>query len=100
MRHEAQRRSALAVSLFAVYKLASHPDAHNVWLPMERDAASHHVSIAATSGIKLTDKQSITVDAKDQTSGILFCLDGTSFDDLTEALTLLPGYLNPHPTST
>ncbi len=89
MRHEAQRRSALAVSLLAVNGLIAHPDAYNVWLPMERDAASHFVSIAAASGIKLTNPLSIMVDPEDQASGIRFCLGGTSFDDLTEALTLL-----------
>jgi DNA-binding transcriptional MocR family regulator len=93
LRHEARRRSALAVSLLGVSELVSHPDAYNVWLPMERDAAIHLVSAADASGIRLTVPASMMVEPEDQASGIRICLGGPSFDDLTGALTLLAGLL-------
>lgn len=93
LRHEARRRSSLAVSLLGTSELVSHPDAYNVWLPMERAAANGFVSTAAASGIRLTAPDSMMADAEDQASGIRFCLGGPSFDDLTGALTILAGLL-------
>jgi DNA-binding transcriptional MocR family regulator len=93
LRHEARRRSGLAVSLFGTGDIVSHPDAYNVWLPMEREAANRFVSIAAASGIRLTPPGTMMVEPEDQISGIRLCLGGPSFDDLTGALTLLAGLL-------
>ncbi|OJY71768.1 MULTISPECIES: PLP-dependent aminotransferase family protein [unclassified Rhizobium] len=89
LRHEARRRSGLAVSLLAMRDLAWHPDAYNVWLPMERGAASRLVAEAMTNGIRLTAPDALMVDAHDQASGLRLCLGGPSFDDLTAALTVL-----------
>ncbi|MDH7803907.1 MULTISPECIES: PLP-dependent aminotransferase family protein [unclassified Rhizobium] len=97
LRHEARRRSGLAVSLLGASELVSHPDAYNVWLPMERDAANHFLSVAAASGIRLTAPESMMVDRQDQASGIRLCLGSPSFDDLTGALTLLAGLLRRRP---
>lgn len=91
LRHEARRRSSLAVSLLDASELGSHPDAYNVWLPMERDAAGRLLSAATAIGIKLTPPDSMMVDPDDRASGIRLCLGGPSFEDLTEALTLLAG---------
>lgn len=89
LRHEARRRSSLAVSLLGPSELVSHPDAYNVWLPMEHGAASHFAFAAAAMRIKLTPPESMMVCPDDQASGIRLCLGGPSFEDLTEALTLL-----------
>lgn len=97
LRQEARRRSALAVSLLGVKELVSNPDAYNVWLPMERDAANRFVSTAAASGIRLTAPESMMVDPEDQASGVRLCLGGPSFDDLTGAMTLLAGLLRRWP---
>ena len=93
LRHEARRRSSLAVSLLGASELVSHPDAYNVWLPMQRTASKDFVSAAAASGIRLTAPDSMMADTEDQASGIRFCLGGPSFDDLTGALTVLAGLL-------
>lgn len=97
LRHEARRRSSLAVSLLGTNRLGSHPDAYNVWLPMERDAAHRFAFAAAAMRIKLTPPESMLVNPDDQASGIRLCLGGPSFDDLTEALTLLAGLLKRWP---
>jgi DNA-binding transcriptional MocR family regulator len=89
LRYEARRRSALAVSLLGMNELVSHPDAYNVWLPMDRDAANRFVSAAAASGIRLTPPDSMMVAPEDQASGIRLCLGGPSFNDLAAAMTLL-----------
>lgn len=93
LRHEARRRSRLAISLLGTSELVSHPDAYNVWLPMEHDAANRFTFAAATMGIKLTPPGSMMVSPDERASGIRLCLGGPSFDDLTEALTLLAGLL-------
>lgn len=93
LRHEARRRSSLAISLLGTSELVSHPDAYNVWLPMEHDAANRFTFAAATMGIKLTPPGSMMVSPDERASGIRLCLGGPSFDDLTEALTLLAGLL-------
>lgn len=93
LRHEARRRSSLATSLLGTAELISHPDAYNVWLPMRRDAANRFVSAAATAGIKLTPPETMMVDPEDQASGVRLCLGSPSFEDLTDALTLLAGWL-------
>lgn len=93
LRHEARRRCSLAVSLLGASELVSHPDAYNVWLPMQRDDADRFTSAAAAIGLKLTPPDSMMVDREDQMSGLRLCLGGPSFDDLTEALTLLAGLL-------
>ncbi|MFK0206145.1 PLP-dependent aminotransferase family protein [Agrobacterium sp. NPDC090283] len=97
LRHEARRRSSLAVSLLGTNRLGSHPDAYNVWLPMERDDAHRFAFAAAAMRIKLTPPESMLVNPDDQASGIRLCLGGPSFDDLTEALTLLAGLLKRWP---
>lgn len=93
LHHEARRRSNLALSLLGASELVSHPGAYNAWLPMERDAANHVVSVAAAMRIKLTPPESMMVNPEERASGIRLCLGGPSFDDLTEALTLLAGLL-------
>ncbi|WP_162726282.1 aminotransferase-like domain-containing protein [Agrobacterium tumefaciens] len=93
LRHEAQRRSSLAVSLLGTNQLGAHPDAYNVWLPMEHDAANRFAFAAAAMRIKLTPPEAMLVNPDDQASGIRLCLGGPSFDDLTEALKLLAGLL-------
>lgn len=97
LRHEARRRSSLAISLLGTNQLGSHPDAYNVWLPMERDAANRFAFAAAAMRIKLTPPESMLVNPDDPASGIRLCLGGPSFDDLTEALTLLAGLLKRWP---
>lgn len=89
LRHEARRRSNLAVSLLAAAELVSHPDAYHVWLPMGRDVADRVATAAAAVGIRVTSPESVMVDRNDQAAGIRLCLGGPSFEDLTEALTLL-----------
>ena len=91
--HEARRRSNLAISLLGASELVSHPGAYNAWLPMERDAANRFTSVAAAMRIKLTPPESMMVNPEDRASGIRLCLGGPSFEDLTEALTLLAGLL-------
>ncbi|SPD67620.1 Aspartate aminotransferase (plasmid) [Cupriavidus taiwanensis] len=91
LRHEARRRCSLAVSLLGTSELVSHPDAYNVWLPMQRDDANSFASSAAATGIKLTPREAMMVDPDDRASGIRLCLGGPSFENLTEALTLLAG---------
>ncbi len=93
LRHEARRRSSLAVSLLGTAELVSDPDAYNAWLPMPREAANRFVSVAAEAGIKLTPPDSMMVDREDRASGIRLCLGGASFEDLSEALTLLAQWL-------
>lgn len=93
LRHESRRRSSLVVSLLGASELVSHPDAYNVWLPMDRDAANRFVADAATGGIRLTPPDAMMVDPEDQASGVRLCLGGPSFDDLTGALTILAGLL-------
>lgn len=91
LRHEARRRCSLAVSLLGTSELVSHPDAYNVWLPMQGDDANSFASSAAATGIKLTPREAMMVDPDDRASGIRLCLGGPSFENLTEALTLLAG---------
>ncbi|WP_439669025.1 Aspartate aminotransferase [Cupriavidus necator] len=93
LRHEARRRCSLAVSLLGTSELVSHPDAYNVWLPMHCDDANSFASSAAATGIKLTPRETMMVDPDDRASGIRLCLGGPSFENLTEALTLLAGLL-------
>lgn len=93
LHHEARRRSNLAISLLGASELVSHPGAYNAWLPMERDAANRFASVAAAVRIKLTPPESMMVNPEDRASGIRLCLGGPSFEDLTEALTLLAGLL-------
>lgn len=93
LRHEARRRSSLAVALLGRAELVSDPDAYNAWLPMPRDAANRFVSAAAAAGIKLTPPEAMMVDREDRASGVRLCLGGASFEDLTEALTLLATWL-------
>ncbi|WP_217587136.1 PLP-dependent aminotransferase family protein [Burkholderia sp. GbtcB21] len=93
LHHEARRRSNLAISLLGASELVSHPGAYNAWLPMERDAANRVASVAAAMRIKLTPPVSMMVNPEDRASGIRLCLGGPSFEDLTEALTLLAGLL-------
>ncbi|AWV05240.1 PLP-dependent aminotransferase family protein [Burkholderia sp. JP2-270] len=93
LHHEARRRSNLANSLLGASELISHPGAYNAWLPMERDAANRVASVAAAMRIKLTPPESMMVNPEDRASGIRLCLGGPSFEDLTEALTLLAGLL-------
>jgi DNA-binding transcriptional MocR family regulator len=97
LRNETRRRAGLAVSLLGISELVSNPDACNVWLPMERDAANRFVSTAAASGIRLSTPASMMADPEDQASGIRLCLGGPSFDDLTGALTLMAGWLSRWP---
>lgn len=89
MRHEAQRRTQLAVSLLSDEGLVVHPEAYNVWLPMPREQASQLVENAAAAGIKLTKPETVMVNQDDPMSGIRLCLGGPSFEDLTKALTCL-----------
>lgn len=93
LRHEARRRSSLAASLLGTAELIWHPGAYNAWLPMQRDTADRFVFAAAAAGIKLTPPETMMVDRDDQASGIRLCLGGPSFEDLTEALTVLAGLL-------
>ncbi|KVO03936.1 aspartate aminotransferase [Burkholderia ubonensis] len=93
LHHEARRRSNLAISLLGASELVLHPGAYNAWLPMERDAANRVASVAAAMRIKLTPPESMMVNPEDRASGIRLCLGGPSFEDLTEALTLLAGLL-------
>lgn len=93
LRHEARRRCNLAVSLLGTSNLVSHPDAYHVWLPMQRDDADWFASTAEAIGIKLTPRHTMMVDPEDRASGIRLCLGGRSFENLTEALTLLAGLL-------
>jgi len=93
LRHEARRRSNLAITLLGASELVSHAGAYNAWLPMERDAANRFVSVAAAMRIRLTPPESMMVNPADQASGIRLCLGGPSFEDLTEALTLLAALL-------
>ncbi|MGO4624764.1 PLP-dependent aminotransferase family protein [Ensifer sp. 2YAB10] len=95
LRHEARRRSNLAVSLLGTGELVSHPDAYNVWLPMERHAADRFVSVAAAIRIKLTPPEAMMVHPEDRTSGIRLCLGGLPFEDLTRSLEVLAGLLRP-----
>lgn len=89
LRHEARRRSTLAVSLLGTSGVVSHPDAYHVWLPMPRDTADRFATAAASFGIKVTPPEAVMVDRDDQMSGIRLCLGGPSFEDLTEGLALL-----------
>ena len=89
LRHEAQRRSSLAVSLLGTSELVTHPDAYNIWLPMQRDDADRFISAAAANGMKLTPPESMMVNREDQASGIRLCLGSPSFQELSNALALL-----------
>jgi len=93
LRHEARRRSRLAVSLLGASELVWHPDAYNVWLPMRRDAADGVVSAAAEIGLKLTPPQTMMVNQKDRASGLRICIGGPSLDELTESLKMLAALL-------
>lgn len=96
MRHEAQRRTKLAVSLLGNETLTAHPDAYNVWLPMPCEQADQLVTSAAKAGIKLTPPEAVMVNKDDQMSGIRLCLGGPSFEDLTKALTCLAALRHPN----
>ncbi|MFS2127160.1 PLP-dependent aminotransferase family protein [Pseudomonas sp. Pseusp97] len=89
LRHEARRRSSLAVSLLGTDELVAHPDAYHLWLPMPREAADRLAAAAASVGIRVTPPESVMVDPGDPASGIRLCLGGPSFEDVTEGLTLL-----------
>jgi DNA-binding transcriptional MocR family regulator len=89
LRHEARRRSALAVSLLATKSLMAHPDAYNVWLPMPRDAADRFAAMAVAAGIKVTPPGAVLVNPAERSAGIRLCLGGPSIDELTRALTSL-----------
>lgn len=89
LRHEARRRSSLAVSLLDAVELVAQPEAYHLWLPMPRDAADRLATAAASVGIRVTPPESVMVDRGDQESGIRLCLGGPSLDDLTEGLLLL-----------
>ncbi|KAB2899168.1 MAG: PLP-dependent aminotransferase family protein [Burkholderiaceae bacterium] len=89
LRHEARRRSSLALSLLGAGGLVSRPDAYNAWLPMELDAARHFATAAAAMRIKLTPPEFMMVSPEDRASGIRLCLGGPPFEELTEALALL-----------
>ena len=93
LRHEARRRSKLAVSLLGASELAWHPDAYNVWLPMSRDAADGVVSAAAEIGLKLTPPHTMMVSQRDRASGLRICMGGPRLDELTESLALLAALL-------
>ncbi|RQR64580.1 PLP-dependent aminotransferase family protein [Burkholderia sp. Bp9125] len=95
LRHEARRRSKLAASLLGANELVLHPDAYNVWLAMEREAADRLVSAAAAFGLKLTSPGAMMVDREDRVGGLRICLGGPSFEDLSEALTILAALLEP-----
>jgi DNA-binding transcriptional MocR family regulator len=89
LRHEARRRSSLAVSLLGAGELVAHPDAYHLWVPMPRAEADHLAAAAASLGIRVTPPESVMVDPGDPASGIRLCLGGPSLEDLTEGLTLL-----------
>lgn len=89
LRHEARRRSNLAVSLLGAVEFVAHPDAYHIWLPMPRDAADRLATAAASVGIRVTPPESVMVDPGDQAAGIRLCLGGPSPEELTEGLTLL-----------
>lgn len=89
LRHEARRRSSLAVSLLGTDELVAHPDAYHLWLPMPREAADRLAAAAASVGIRVTPPESVMVDPGDPASGIRLCLGGPSLEDVTEGLTLL-----------
>ncbi|MFV3307912.1 PLP-dependent aminotransferase family protein [Pseudomonas sp. NY15181] len=89
LRHEACRRSSLAVSLLGAVELISHPDAYHVWLPMPRDTANRLAAAAAALGIRVTAPESVMVEPSDQAAGIRLCLGGPLLEDLTQGLTLL-----------
>lgn len=93
LRHEARRRSKLAVSLLGSSELVWHPDAYNVWLPMTRDAADGAVSAAAEIGLKLTSPQTMMVDQKDRASGLRICIGGPSLEELAASLEILAALL-------
>ncbi|WP_448680649.1 aminotransferase-like domain-containing protein [Pseudomonas nicosulfuronedens] len=89
LRHEARRRSSLAVSLLGGVQFVAHPDAYHLWVPMPRDAADQLAAAAASVGIRVTPPESVMVDAGDPASGIRLCLGGPSLEDVTQGLTLL-----------
>ncbi|WP_207886640.1 PLP-dependent aminotransferase family protein [Pseudomonas sp. 30_B] len=89
LRHEARRRSSLAVSLLGAVGFVAHPDAYHLWLPMPRAAADRLAAAAAAVGIRVTPPESVMVDRSDPESGIRLCLGGPSLEDLTQGLTLL-----------
>ncbi len=94
LRHEAQRRTQLAVSLLGSSGLVAHPDAYNVWLPMPRDAAQALVAAAAARGVQLTPPDSMVLRPSDSASGLRICLGAASWDDLNAALALLAALLS------
>ncbi|WP_119258609.1 PLP-dependent aminotransferase family protein [Shinella zoogloeoides] len=83
---EARRRSALAVSLLGKDAGHFHPAAFHAWLPMSRSRAGHFAAAAAALGVAVTAPESVTVDPRDDASGIRLCLGGPSHDDLKKAL--------------
>lgn len=97
LRHEARRRSNLAISLLGAHEYVTHPDAYHLWLPMPRDEADRFAAAAAAADIKVTMPESVMVDRHDRQAGIRLCLGAPSFPDLTEGLTRLATLLNNPP---
>jgi len=94
LRHEAQCRTQLAVSLLGSSGLVAHPDGYNVWLPMPRDATQALVAAAAARGVQLTLPDSMVLRPSDSASGLRICLGAASWDDLNAALALLAALLS------
>ncbi len=86
---EARRRSALAASLLGGDTGRFHPAAFHVWLPMPRGKAEQFAATASALGIVVTAPDSVTVDPRDDATGIRLCLGGPSPDDLKKALVTL-----------
>lgn len=99
LRHEARRRSSLAVSLLGAAELVAHPDAYHLWLPMPREAADQLAAAAASVGIRVTPPESVMVDPGDPASGIRLCLGGPSLEEVREGLALLGRLINGSPPS-
>ncbi|MBD9676574.1 PLP-dependent aminotransferase family protein [Pseudomonas sp. PDM18] len=89
LRHEASRRSSLAVSLLGATELVAHPDAYHLWLPMPLEAADQLAAAAASVGIRVTPPESVMVDPCDPASGIRLCLGGPSLEEVRGGLALL-----------
>jgi DNA-binding transcriptional MocR family regulator len=100
LRHEARRRSQLAISLLGACKPVIRPDAYHAWLPMQRDVADRFVSGAAAVGVRLTTPDTMMVEPDDPQSGIRICLGGPSFEELLQALTILSSLLKNSLSST
>jgi DNA-binding transcriptional MocR family regulator len=91
--HEAARRSRLAASVLGTAGVITNPAACHAWLPAPRNIADRLVTAAAAIGVRLTPPASLTVERKDQATGIRLCLGGPSFDELTDALSGISGLL-------